>query len=115
MSSEKKSPKRRNRRRRRSRYRRKSTPARSEPQTQENSDAENEETNEGTEGTKGAVGDNMGEKGQAIVLNGHDDVLLTDGKECQSKDLDLDSVKTLRFVPNFFCTCKRMINKVDIH
>ena len=105
MSNEKKSPKRKGRGRRRAGYRRKSTPAKKGPQTQGNDGPGNENVEDVEEG----VGDNRGDTGQTVVLNGHDDDV-AHGKECQSKDLDSYSVNTLRFVRRKF-----LITGVDIH
>ena len=94
VSAEKKSPKGKStKRRRRSRFRKKSTPSRNESRARESSDPENEETNEGIEDAEEIVSGNVGETGETMVHNGHDDVVL--GK---SKELDVDSAKTLRFV-----------------
>ena len=89
--NEKTSPKRKNRKRRRGRFRRVSTPAAKEYPSQKRQD--NEEANDSIEG----------EIEETVVTNGHDDdVVIVDGKECESKELDVESVRTLRYVMKTF-------------
>ena len=111
VPSEEKSPKKksskRRRRRRRSRFRRKSTPARNSSVSKitENSELENkgiDEDNEGmdedNEDGKEVASDNIGEGGVTVVKNGYDDMVCVNGKEPQNNEIDIDSVRTLRFV-----------------
>ena len=84
--NEKTSPKRKNRKRRRGRFRRVSTLAAKEYPSQKRQD--NEEANDSIEG----------EIGETAVTNGHDyDVVIVDGKEGESKELDVQSVRTLKY------------------
>lgn len=96
VPAEKKSPKRSKKRRRRSRFKRKSAPARQEAQTVEISEPENEETNRDIEAGEGLFSGNGDETGEAVVFNGHDGDVLVDCNQTQNKEIDVDSVRTLR-------------------
>ena len=98
VPAEKKSPKRSRKRHRRSRFKRKSASARKEAQTVEISEPENEETNRDTEGGEGLFSGNGDETGETVVFNGHDGDVLADCNQTQNKEIDVDSVRTLRFV-----------------